>query len=1196
MHAPEEPLSGDLVSIDTEKEIPVIDPPIGGLIYLKGQLAGAPVNVLKDDGCNTNVLSASFVRKHREKLDVRKTTVEILHSSSKETEITNEIVYDTTITIGDHSYRSNWAISSTRHDVLLGMPWHETHEPAVDYKTKTVTVDGTVLPSSFESIPESLRITNLSTKKFRSIVRKKGSAAEVYMVKNVTAFLKYGSEEKKVSECLDTDLQNLLTEYEDVFIEDLPDGLPPERSVDHAIELNQESSPPFRPSYHLSPAELIATKEYITKLLKSGKIRPSKSPFGAPLFFVRQNGQLRGVIDYRALNLLTKKNNAPIPRIDEILDRLGRAAVFSKMDMKTGFHQIRIRPSDVEKTAFNSKYGHFEFLVMPMGLCNAPATFQTLMNSIFYDHLDDFVVVYIDDLLVFSKNREDHLRHLEIVLSRLKAHQLYIGRAKCHFMASEIDFLGLIVSQQGIHVDPERIRAVQEWPRPKTVSDLRSFVGLLQYFRRFIKDFSSIAAPLTDLTRKHSGMHLWDEQCTSAFKDLKSRLTSAPILVSPRWDKQFNCHVDASQYAVGGTLTQTDDDGQERVVAYYSKRLNDAEENYTSNDRELLGLVYFLKRFRCYLEGSTFEVITDNQVLSNFLTKKNLSRRETRWLDLFAEFNLDKLTLKQGKIHVLGDALSRIPQESEFKISNVELSSIIPEDIFIAHYPTDQAFGSIYKALSGDLPSDPIEERRITRLLPLFTLKDGILYYQNKKCVPRKVIRNILYQAHDSKTGGHFSVTKTLSRLEHFHWKTKTRDVKRYCDGCHVCQQSKDSRVKPFGVPQPLEIPTRRWGSIGTDFIVGLPVSKLGHDAITTYVDRFTKRVHFLPTNSTATSKQVATDFFDVIFKHHGLPDSIVSDRDPRFTAHFWKELMDLCDIQTKMSTSHHPQTDGSSEITNRMIENYLRCFCDHNQQDWDRLLTSAEFAYNSSDIPHMNISPFELDIGWKPKSPLELLSSRSDYSTEGINDLRKLLLSSFEDAVFAHRLAQARQAAYNSKKYRPPSYVVGDEVWLSRKYFTDSASSVQKSKKLGVKRYGPFRIIELIGKNAVRLDLPSNIQVHPVVHVEHTARVQHQPSNISQETPPRPAPIPQDDGTSLIEVDRILHHRKRGKGYQWLAAYTGAPLHEARWQPTSDFLDPDGTITKAFHDYITQNGLLPHLHNIAVVGNGKRKTIVKQK
>lgn len=333
------------------------------------------------------------------------------------------------------------------------------------------------------------------------------------------------------------DQQKVLQKYDSVIVDELPDGLPPKRSIDHEIEIQTNSSPPYRPTFQLSSAELLATKQYISKLLKSGKLRPSKSLYGSPLFFVRQKGELRGVIDYRALNQITKKKKAPIPRIDEMMDRLGQAKIFSKIDLKTGLHQIRIKPCDIEKTAITTRYGLFEFLVMPMGLCNAPSTFQSLMNSVFYDYLDEFVVVYIDDLLVFSKDEKEHIKHLELVLARLKEHQIYVGKSTCEFMKESVEVLGFNVSNKGISIDKKRISAVKEWPKPKSVSEIRSFIGLMQFFRRFIKTFSEIANPLINLTQKDSGIQYWNTSCDNAFCNPQRQIDLSTYPHSTELDK-----------------------------------------------------------------------------------------------------------------------------------------------------------------------------------------------------------------------------------------------------------------------------------------------------------------------------------------------------------------------------------------------------------------------------------------------------------------------------------------------------------------------------------------------------------------------------------------------------------------------------------------------------------------------------------
>lgn len=1146
-----------------------------------GVIAGHQVIVLKDDGCNTNVLSRSFVKANRDILDVRSSSATINHSNRNSVEHSSEIVVDAEIEIGPHKYRSNWVVSDCRYDVLLGMPWHQDTCPKMDYETGELKIGNSVLPLHRDP-SRDVTISNLGVKKFRSLLRKKKNKTNEIMIFQVR-LVNHISKIDSAKMDKDEEITALEREFSKVFRDDLPEGLPPERDVDHRIETTPDSSPPHRGMFQLSPAELLATKDYITDLLRKGKIRPSKSPYGAPLFFVKQKGQLRGVIDYRALNRITKHNNAPIPRTDEMFDRLGRAKYYSKLDLKTGFHQIRVNSADIEKTAFKTKYGHFEFLVMPMGLRNAPATFQALMNGIFRDCIDDFIVIYLDDILIFSESREEHLHHLRIVLSRLRDHQLYVGKTKYELMTQETEFLGLIVGRTGVRIGDDRKKLIQEWPIPKSITELRSFLGLVQFFRRFIKDFSKTAAPLTNLTRKYSNISSWNDECNSAFQSLKETLVNAPVMRAPDWSRPFRCHTDASQVAVGGTLTQADDDGDEHAVSFFSKRLSPAEENYSANDRELLGLVYFLQRFRCYLEGAEFEVLTDNQVLKYFFSKTTLSRREARWLDFLGQFGITQLTLVKGRVHVLGDVPSRAPHITSLTPTVNNLHTEIPHlelpPGFKDNYDEDLTFGNVIKSIRGEELDNAVQTEKVSRLLPHFNLSNGLLYYEGLLCVPRKNIRDIMDLAHDNKTSGHFGYAKTLSRLFGYHWKNKSGDVHDYCRGCVVCQHNKDSRVKPFGIPQPLELPERRWGSISMDFITHLPVTASGFDCITTFVDRFSKRVRLIPSKSSDTAEDVAKCFFNHIFRLHGLPDSVVSDRDRKFTSRFWSSLMGLCGIKLKMSTSRHPQTDGATEVMNRMIGNYLRCYCAFNQSDWDDLLTTAEFSYNSAVVESMGMSPFEADLGWKPRSPLELLPTRQEENLHSVAEFRASLEESFRSATFAQRLAQARQAAYNAKRYTPPSYAVGDEVYLSRKLFTNASSSARPSQKLSVRRVGPFKVTEVINKNVVRIDLPDHYQIHPVIHVEHTARAFKQPPDIGTQSHPQSQPYIDQTGEMVINVDRILAHRRRGRGWQFLTLFQESPLHEAEWKPLRDFVDRDNTITQALHEYIVSHGLLPHFH-----------------
>ena len=904
--------------------------PLEDLFVLDGSLEGKRVKVLKDDGCNTNVVSHEFFQKNRKFFRWKSCNVEVKHSKSGSLENSTQVIQGATLKVGSHVYQSNWLVANCRYDILLGMPWHVSQNPSIDYEQRTVTVGTHELFPLKDPEVRQREIMNISVKRFRRLARKNSAKVNIFqLVPKINSSL---SNYEKLCNSSNNEVKKLLAEYKTVFRDDLPPGLPPARNVDHEIEVNQDTKPPHRPLYQLSPNELKAMKNYVEDLLKNGKIRPSKSPYGAPLSFVKEGDKpLRGVVDYRGLNRITKRNNSPLPRSDEMFDMLGEAKYFSKMDLKTGFHQIRVKTEDIEKTAFNTKYGQFEYLVMPMGLCNAPATFQSLMNRIFYDCIDVFMVVYMDDLLIFSKDEKSHIEHLKVVLSRLEDNELYVSPKKCEFMKSEISFLGMNVGKGGIRVDEKKTEILKNWPKPTSLTDVRSFMGLLQFFRRFIKDFSKIATPLTNLTKKGSGVHNWDSECDAAFQSLKDAITSAPILVAPDWKMSFRGHIDASNIAVGGTLTQLDENGKDRVIAFFSKKLSPAEKNYRTNDRELLGLIYFLLRFRCYLEGSTFEIFTDNQVLKHFFTKHKLSRREARWLETLGNFAIFPINLKPGKIHVLGDTLSRAPHASVNVCQVLEVNS---ENLF--NYEEDSFFGSVCKVLKGEKLSNEFQQRKIDRILPSFHFHENKLLYDGKICVPRKSISSILQLAHDSKTSGHFGYLKTLLRLKNFHWKHKSRDVKNYVQGCIVRQQKKDYLGRKLTDPMSLEVPTRRWGSVATDFIVKLPKTKNGYDSITTYVDRLSRRVHFIPCKEKDTAVDVANSFFSNLFKHHGFPDNIVSDRDPKFTSRFWKRLMELCGITLKMSSSSHPQTDGASEIMNRMVENYLRCYCNNNSRDYN--------------------------------------------------------------------------------------------------------------------------------------------------------------------------------------------------------------------------------------------------------------------
>ena len=413
----------------------------------------------------------------------------------------------------------------------------------------------------------------------------------------------------------DMSLPRVFCEYEDVFSDELP-GLPPPRDVDFRIELHPRTSPIFMTPHRMAPVELQELKVQIQELLGKGFIRPSTSPWGAPVLFAKKKDKtLRLCIDYRQLNRVTIKNRYPLPRIDDIFDQLRGARVYSKIDLRTGYHQLRVREVDIPKTAFRTRYGHFEFTVMPFGLTNAPAAFMGLMNRVFQTYLDQFVVVFVDDFLIYSQSEVEHEDHLRIVLQLLRDHQLYAKFNKCEFWLAEVGFLGHVVSASCVSVDPGKVEAVMSWKRPKSVFEIRSFLGLAGYYRRFIEDFSGLAAPVTRLTWKEVKF-VWEDSCERAFQELKKRLTSAPILIVLERGQRYTVCCDASKDRLGRVLMQSGN-----VVAYGSRQLKNHEQNYPMHDMELAAVVFALKIWRHYLYGEQFEVFSNHKSLKYIFTQ-----------------------------------------------------------------------------------------------------------------------------------------------------------------------------------------------------------------------------------------------------------------------------------------------------------------------------------------------------------------------------------------------------------------------------------------------------------------------------------------------------------------------------------------------------------------------------------------------
>jgi len=901
-------------------------------------------------------------------------------------------------------------------------------------------------------------------------------------------------------------------EYKSVFDEIECNELPPHRIYDCKIKLKDKDNLFYGPLYPLTEEERTALKEYIKENLEKGFIRPSNSPAGAPVLFVKKkDNTLRLCVDYRRLNENTIRDSYPLPLITELFDRLREARIFTKLDLKSAYNLVRINPGDEYKTAFRTRYGHFEYLVMPFGLKNAPATFQHFINDVLGEYLDDFAFSYIDDILIYSKNLEEHRVHVKKVLERLKKNGLYVKLSKCEFETNETTFLGHIISDKGIAMDPAKVKAIKEWPIPTNVTEVQSFIGLCNYYRRFIPSFANIAKPLHNLTKKGVNFD-WSTEYNNAFEVLKDAFTKEPILVHANPDLEFIVETDASNFAIGAVLSQRQPVTNElHPICYYSRGLTKSEKNYPIYDKELLAVISACKEWRHYLEGAKhpFKVFTDHKNLTFPRKPELLSQRQIRWNLFLTRFDFS-INYRPGKEGGKPDAFSRradyskhdndmhdeeehiasclTVQEIRDNVSIVAVQGSLREDL-IKESKNDEEILNIIKMLKGEIAAD----KRKKKLLKEFHYdesNEGLLFYRKLIYVPVKLRNKIISIHHDSLTAGHFGYLKNRELISrNFIWLNMVSDIINYISTCSVCCSAKDERHKPYGLLVPLPTPKKPWSSISLDFITDLPKSK-NKTVVMVIVDRFSKMAHFIPFRMLPTAQIAADVFLQEIFRLHGLPDEIISDRGTQFTAEFWQRLCSLLCIDHKLSSAHHPQTDGQTERVNGILEQYLRCYSNEKQDNWVCLLPYAEFAYNNTLQQSIKQTPFYANYGYHPRSsPLVAAINGNGAAHDRAKEIQK---------NFLFLRSKLEEAKLRYKKYADmgripgPEFKVNDLVWLKRNDLINKGSP-----KLNKRKVGPFKIVKKINTVTYQLELPKKYRCHPVFHISEMEPYRERSSNI---------------------------------------------------------------------------------------------------
>ena len=905
-------------------------------------------------------------------------------------------------------------------------------------------------------------------------------------------------------------LRELIIEYADLFALDRSE-LGSTDLVTHSI--NTSDHPPIRQQPRRVPFALRGKiAEMVDDMLEQGVIQPSQSPWASPVVLVaKKDGTTRFCVDYRKLNATTKMDVYPLPRIDDSLDLLAHTKYFSTLDLAAGYWQVKMDETSQEKTAFTTPVGLFEFRVMPFGLCNAPATFQRLMENVLAGLVGKQCLVYIDDILVIGTTFQEHIEYLRKVFGRLRQAGLRLKPTKCHLVQQEVGYLGYVVSDEGISADPKKIEAVESFPVPTDLTSLRSFLGLASYYRRFVPGFSKAAQPLYALTRKNVPF-VWNASCQEAFDHLKQLLTEAPVLAFPDFEKDFILETDASGAGLGAVLSQEQEDGSQRPIAFASRTLQPSEKNYGVSEMEALGVVWATKHFRPYLYGHHCDVITDHEALKALLNTPQPSGKLARWGMALQELDL-AIAYRSGRKNEKADALSRypVPQESiEEEIPPV-IAATTPsgnegrhQDCLEERQRSDPELAEIIRFLEeGTLPDDDKSARLLVLNKPQYTMVEEVLYHvapdKTLRIVPPVQDRQKLFrEVHDGVFGGHLRDAKVHGTLsKHYWWPSMRTDVSAWCRSCLPCATRCVGRaVKPPLTPIPVAGPFDR---IGVD-VVQLPMSQNGNKYAIVFMDYLTKWPEVFAAKD-QTALTIAQLLVEQIISRHGVPAELLSDRGAAFLSRLMGEVYSLMGIHKANTTAYHPQTDGLVERFNRTLINMLAKTVEQGGRDWDTRLPYVLFAYRTSLQQSTVESPFFLLYGRDPRLPTEsALSPPQRRYPIDVDDYKSEVMTKMSDAWELARKnigkAQSQQKRQHDRSSRSVKFAVGDRVFV----YMPSAKST-KAHKFARPFHGPYRVLKTYdnGVEVCPVDKPQSPSIRVALN-----RVRHCPVQLPNEFWPR--------------------------------------------------------------------------------------------
>jgi hypothetical protein len=835
-------------------------------------------------------------------------------------------------------------------------------------------------------------------------------------------------------------LHDLLIEYQDLFISTNSE-IVGTNTITHHIDTGDTPPISNRP-YRLSYKENEILKNEIDAMLTSNIIEPSDSPWTSPVVLVKKkDGTIRFCVDYRKLNKVTKISKWPLPNIEDCLRQLSGSQYYSQLDLFSGYWQIKMEPNSKEKTTFICHFGTYQFKVMPFGLVNAPSTFSRMMHQNFKDLLTQYLVLYLDDLTVFSKNFSDHLPQLKNVFERLRKTGLKLKLKKCHFAQHQILFLGHNINKDGIGMNPSKIINLQNTPIPKNIKQLRSFLGLCNYFRKFIANFSEIALPLTELTKtKSNPYYKWTNKHTNSFHSLKEKLISPPILshFNPKIPIFLSC--DASNFAVGATLEQQINDNL-HPIGYFSAKMTSCERNYTIMEKELLAIVKAVKFFRPELYGNEFLIFTDNSAVASILNIPMPQGRIARWILFLTEFKYS-IQHRKGKDNIVADFLSR---------KSFSFFSAVQSELF-----SDSHLMAIYEFLKTGNNSKELNSSSLMKYTSLFCVHSDTLYRKYKTHL-RKVLFSsdiipILTSLHDNF--GHFGTQSVFDFMKTRYWcKNLYHQVKQFVTSCTSCQQ--------FQFKYPDYKFNGTFGSSGIfdvlsiDFIGPFPISNGNVFIITAILPSI--RYPFAKAVPSATAKEAMLFLVSDVIPFIGCPRRIVSDQGSHFNNNTFSLLCDYLKIKHKMMPAYTPELNPFVERFNQTLQYSLFKMVYHSllsTSDWTQFIPSVIFYYRVRRCPDLKYSPFFLLFGTQPTLPIDL----QDTSSILFRSLDSRIIEL--DPLFAIRYDLIRTP--NSSD-NIPIFILDNIVWL-----LDSQIRKKNFKlaKFQPRYIGPYKISSVLPHN----------------------------------------------------------------------------------------------------------------------------------